>query len=145
MTKLKYGTVETYHLFKVLKKDQTQKLIIFYALGDIDKRIKQCEEDGTSISCSTLDEQYPSKVESLCRGGLRPPPAKKLQESLFDAMSSPKQRRVLYSKPEIPKDQKGLGYLHQVAMITISPSKAPCEPQKGTKRMDILKKTIVLT
>lgn len=36
----------------------------------------------------------------------------------------------------MPKDSKGLGYLHQVSMITTVPSKASSEPPKECNRDD---------
>lgn len=50
MTPLECETIETYHHFKVLKKSQAKKLIIFDALSDIDKSVKQQEGDGASTN-----------------------------------------------------------------------------------------------
>lgn len=50
-TPLECRIVQTYHHFKVPKKGQAKTLIIFHALGDIDKRIKQCEESNTNTNC----------------------------------------------------------------------------------------------
>lgn len=138
MTPLERGKGEIYRRFEVSKKGHAKKLIIFHALGDMDKHVKQRVEDGASTSYNTLDGEYsPNQVKGshLVKNHRKLP--------LFEAMMGPIQKSALYLGAKMPKDRKRLGYCHQVAMTTIAPSNPPLMFQKKKKGMAKLKKIMM--
>lgn len=100
------------HRFEVLKKGYAKKPVVFHALGDMDVRAKQRVDDNASTSYSTSDEQFYSKIISMCLGAECDPHRLKNHNDIppFEATLNLQKRRALYTRVKIHNNQKGLGY-----------------------------------
>lgn len=61
MTPLKCGIVDTYSHFEVLKKGQAKKVIIFFALGDMEKGIIKAKKMTQAQAVAPRMENIPPK------------------------------------------------------------------------------------
>lgn len=108
VTSLEYGTIYTYHHFKVPKKGDVERSIIFQALGDMDRRDKQGSEDSTSDKHSCPRRTIcPQSQNDVLGGRARSLPVNGHGRiRLFKAMLSLEQRRALHSSQKCLKIER---------------------------------------